>query len=57
MAKIRLLSPSEYKAFQAPPIFNDDEKMNYFNLTETAKKTMLGSRTPYRKGLVSRSVR
>lgn len=49
MAKIRILSPSEYKAFQAPPIFNDDEKVNYFDITETAKKIMLGSRTPYRK--------
>jgi TnpA family transposase len=49
MARIRLLSPSEYKAFQAPPIFNDDEKVSYFDLTETAKRTMLGSRTPYRK--------
>ena len=49
MARIRILSPSEYKAFQNPPIFNEDAKVNYFDITETINKAMLGSRTPYRK--------
>ena len=49
MAKIRLLSPSEYKAFQDPPIFNDDEKMNYFGLTGATRRRMLKTRTSYRK--------
>ena len=49
MAKIRLLSPSEYKAFQLPPVFLPDEKVVYFELTDAVKKILDTIRAPYRK--------
>lgn len=49
MAKIRLLSPSEYKAFQLPPVFLPDEKVVYFELIDAVKKILDTIKAPYRK--------
>lgn len=49
MAKIRILSPSERKAFQSPPLFQPDERMIYFEITDTIKKVLDTLRSTYRK--------
>ena len=49
MAKIRVLSPAESKAFQSPPVLQADEKSTYFEISEGVKKIIDTFRSPYRK--------
>lgn len=49
MAKVRILSPLERKAFQSPPMFQADERIIYFEIPDVAKKIIDAIRTPYRK--------
>lgn len=49
MAKVRILSPAERKAFQSPPIFQDEERGVYFEITQNLKKIMDSFHSSYRK--------
>lgn len=49
MAKVRILSLSERKAFQLPPLFQSDERIIYFEITDVIKKTVDMLRSTYRK--------
>jgi TnpA family transposase len=49
MAKVRILSPLERKAFQSPPLFQDDERIIYFEISDVIKKIIDAIRTSYRK--------
>lgn len=49
MAKIRLLSPAERKAFQLPPVLQANEKTTYFELSDATKKIIDSMSSSYRK--------
>ncbi len=53
MAKVRILSLAERKVFQAPPIFQGEERNTAFEPSDAIKKMIGTLRLPYRKvGLV-----
>jgi hypothetical protein len=49
MAKIRLLSPAERKAFQLPPVFQESERETYFEISDATKKIIDPMYSSYRK--------
>jgi TnpA family transposase len=49
MAKQHLLTPSERKAFQLPPIFQPDKKAAYFEINQSIQKWLDTLNSPYRK--------
>lgn len=49
MAKIRLLSPAERKAFQLPPVFQASERETYFEISDATKKIIDPLYSSYRK--------
>lgn len=40
MARIRILSTADYAAFSSPPVFQPEEKVIYFNITDAVKKIL-----------------
>lgn len=49
MPKIRILSPAERKAFQSPPVFQSNERANYFEISDAIKTILASQHSPYRK--------
>jgi hypothetical protein len=41
--------PAERKAFQLPPIFQSNERTNYFEISDAIKTILAGYHSPYRK--------
>jgi TnpA family transposase len=49
MSRIKLLQSSEIKIFDAPPIFNNDHRLQFFGINEFTETKLRKFRTPYSK--------